>query len=142
MTHEQHKKVLSLLERNEFGVVATNSDDGAPESAVVAFSEIPELCVIFGSFKDTRKNKNITRNQYVSIVVGWEHSTTVQMEGRAELVSGEEREKLEQAHCNKNEGSQKYRNDPRQEYFKITPTWIRYSDFSVNPQEVWEVHLK
>ena len=55
---------------------------------------------------------------------------------------GEERNRLEDGHCKKNKGSEKYRNEPRQEYFKAMLHWVRYSDFSVNPQEVWEVNLR
>lgn len=75
-------------------------------------------------------------------MVGWENSTTVQIEGFAEVIEqGEERTRLEDEHCRKNESSGKYRKDPRQEYIKVKPTWIRYSNFSVDPQEVWEVDL-
>lgn len=75
-------------------------------------------------------------------MVGWDNSTTIQIEGQAVLVESEERKRLEDVHCIKNELSNKYRNDPRQEYFKIIPYWIRYFDFSIDPQEVWEVRLK
>ena len=60
----------------------------------------------------------------------------------ATAVEGREREILEEAHCQKNERSQMFCNDPRQEYFKVVPTWIRYSNFSVDPQEVWEIDFK
>ena len=121
--------------------MSTNALEGAPESAVVAISETPDLCIVIASFRNSRKNRNIEKDDRVSVVVGWskDESKTLQIEGHAEIVVGEERERLEVAHCKKNPPSLKYKNDVRQEYIKIKPSWVRYSDFSVDPQEVWEV---
>ncbi len=140
MTQEQKQKILSFIRTCEFGVIATNSTNGAPESAVVGFSETDELEIVVGSFSNTRKNTNITRDPRVSFVIGWDNAgkITVQIEGAAVFLEGEERSVLSKKHCRKNAGSAKYQNDQRQQYFKIIPRWIRYSDFSVQPQEVWE----
>lgn len=140
----QKEKVASFIKTHSFGVIATNSANGlAPESAVVAFSETELLEIIFGSFSSTRKNQNIRLNPSVSFVIGWDNTdkTTIQIEGKAVLLEGAERETLEQAHCKKNPESTKYLSDPRQEYFKIIPHFLRYSNFSVDPQEVWELAL-
>jgi general stress protein 26 len=145
MTEEQKQKILKVLHENEFGVVATfpTEEDGSPESAVVAISQTPDLEIIFGSFSSSRKNANIKNNAKVSVVVGWDKHAkiTVQVEGVAYLVTNTERSLLEAAHCIKNPESEKFKNDSRQEYFKIIPRWIRYSDFSKDPQEVWEIFL-
>jgi general stress protein 26 len=142
MTEDQRKKITVLLKANQFCVLATNSTTGTPESAVVAFSNTSDLEIVFASFKQTRKNKNLEKDPHISMVIGWDNLTTLQVEGTAEVVVGEERARLEDAHCLKNQLSNKYRNDPRQVYFKVRPRWIRYSNFSVDPQEVWEVDLK
>jgi general stress protein 26 len=62
MNEEQKRKILEILKNNQFGIIATNSADSAPESAVVAVSETPNLEIVFGSFNNTRKNKNIACN--------------------------------------------------------------------------------
>lgn len=143
MTPEQKEKVIRLLERNELGVIATNSAGTSPESAVVAVSHTDDLELIFGSFKGTRKNANIATDPYVSMVIGWDkkEKKTLQVEGATVLLSGDERARAEAVHCAKNPASEKFMTDPRQEYFKITPHWFRYSDYSVNPQVVWEVTI-
>jgi general stress protein 26 len=143
MDQDQRRKILAVLQRSQFGVISTNTGGKSPESAVVAISETEDLDIIFGSFNTARKNKNIRENSFVSVVVGWdmEHKKTVQIEGEAFITTGEEREMLENIHCAKNKGSSKYRGDSKQEYFRIKPFWIRYSDFSVHPQEVWEVSV-
>lgn len=141
MTPEQKEKIQAVVESSMFGVVATNSGGGAPESAVIGVSNTPQLEFVFGCFNDTRKFKNIAVDPRISLVVGWDKAKTVQIEGTAEVVSGEERQRLEDIHCAKNNRLEKFRTDPRQQYIKVTPKWIRYSDYSINPQEVWEVVL-
>jgi general stress protein 26 len=81
MTPEQKEKILTVLRKSKFGVIATNSPLGAPESAVIAVSERPDLCVVFGSFNDTRKNANIARDPSVSMVIRWDDAVTLQIEG-------------------------------------------------------------
>lgn len=143
MTEEQKTRILNLLDANHLGVLATNSDSGFPASAVVTISHTDDLSILFGSFDTTRKNTNIKKNSSVSIVVGWDmiERKTMQIEGQAVLVTGEERERVENIHCAKNENFNSRRDNLHQEYFKIVPHWIRYSDLSVKPTEVWEVTL-
>lgn len=136
------QKILTFFEKNYFAVIATNSqNNSAPESAVVAFSYTENLEIFFGSFVSTRKNKNIQVNSHISLVIGWDNTnkTTIQIEGKVTLLEGEEKVKAEKEHCKRNPNSEKYINDPRQQYFKVIPYWIRYSNFSVHPQEVWEL---
>ncbi|PIR03581.1 MAG: hypothetical protein COV59_05325 [Candidatus Magasanikbacteria bacterium CG11_big_fil_rev_8_21_14_0_20_39_34] len=142
ISSHQKEQLIKVFEACLFGVVCTNSQDGlSPESAVVAVSYTGNLEIVFGSFDVSRKNKNIQANQYVSLVIGWDNTnkTTVQIEGKAVLLDGEERKNCERRHCQRNPESEKFLSDPRQQYFKVIPHWIRYSNFSVNPQEVWEI---
>lgn len=144
MNKEQRLKIFGLLNENEFGVISTNSFNGAPESAVVAVSTTDDLQLIFGTFDSSRKFNNILKDNKVSIVIGWDNvkKQTMQIEGIAMLVPDSERKHVEDIHCKKNPVSEKFRNNLHQKYFTIKPYWIRYSDFSINPQEIWELDIK
>ena len=145
MTTDQKQKITYLLEKTKVAVISTNSpDDLAPESATIMFSETPELHVIFGSYDYRRKNKNIFRNPKVSMVIGFDlkEMKTIQLEGVAKILSDKERiEEFKDLHYKKNPGSEKYRKEGKREYVEVTPSWIRYSDFGLNPPEVWEINL-
>ncbi len=144
MTQDQEQKIINLLDKNEFGVIATNCSGRAPESAVVAVSNTTsDLQIIFGTFKASRKYANILTDNKVSLAVGWDNQTkqTMQIEGLATEVSPEQRGEIEDIHCKKNPSSERFRGNLQQSYFLIKPTWIRYSDYSVSPQEVWEVEV-
>ena len=135
---EQKKKILDFIKTQILGVISTVSPDSNPESAVVAFSETDNLELIFGSFSDTRKNKNLQSNNKVSFVIGW-GDITVQYEGLAQELSGGEAIKAREIHLFKNPGSKKYAFDEKQRFFKITPIWVRYYDFNYDPEKVFEI---
>lgn len=131
MTTEQREKIEHVLHTNKFGVIATVGPK-APESAVITIITItPQFEVLFGSFKGFRKNQYIQENPNVSFVMGWDENLkqTVQMEGTAKLLSDSEALSYIE-HL-----------DSEKEYFKITPQWMRYSNFALKPREVWEVEI-
>ncbi len=139
---ETKQKILAFLKTQNLGVIATNSATSqSPESAVVGFSETENLEIVFSTSSETRKYQNLMKHPHVSFVIGWsfgKENKNVQFEGKAELISNDEREKYMQQHIGKNPGSSKFAQDPKQCFFKVAPSWIRYSDFTVVPNEVHE----
>lgn len=140
--NEIKNKILTFLKTQTLGVMATNNVEGggAPESAIVAFSETDKLELIFGTFNNTRKYANLKKNLNISFVIG-EGDVTVQYEGKAEEASGETLKKCRNIHVLKNPPSKKYAFDEQQRFFKVTPHWIRYSDLSSTPEEVFEIRF-
>ncbi len=141
---EKLDMLLNFIKANNHCVISTNSaTNDSPESAVVAFSQTDDLKLIFGSLHESRKNQNILKNPNVSLVIGWsqENYITIQYEGLARLLHGEEREKYAEAHCTKNPGSRAFKDLPNQEYFIIEPKWIRYSDVMEDEAKVFEVNF-
>lgn len=139
MTQEQKEKIIKVLAQSTYGVIATSNLSGTPESALVTISYTPEFSIVFGSFKENRKNKNIAINSQVSMVIGWDNATTLQLEGVATVVEGEEKILLEKAHCAKHPHFEKRKGNPSHAYIKVTPRWIRYTCLATSPIEVWEV---
>lgn len=137
------EKILAFLQTQHHGVIATNSpDSSSPESALVAISETEDLEIVFGTSIKSRKYQNILKNPHVAFVVAVaddEKRISVQFEGKAIVVEGKERDVLVEGHVKKNPGSAKYLSDPDQKFFKVSPHWIRYSDFNATPLEVWEI---
>jgi general stress protein 26 len=128
MTTQQ--KVLDFLKRHEDCVMATVGDSGLPQAAVVGFSETPQLELMIGTTKASRKYRNLQQNPHVAIVVGFSGSITVQYEGTARVLSGAELADRQQLHFQKIPGVVHYKDDPDQVYFSISPTWVRYTDFT------------
>jgi hypothetical protein len=72
------------------------------------------------------------RHPTIAVVVGWDEEITVQYEGVADEPSGAELERLKKSYfAVYPDGVDRQRWDGIT-YFRIRPTWIRYSDF--NPE--------
>lgn len=133
--------IYDFLNRNEHAVIATaNPQTHQPESALIGFGQTQELEIIFGTFNTSKKYKNLQENNKVSFVIGWENDfITVQYEGIAHEIFGEEVNDLVEMYHQKVPSAAHYHEYPQQRYFKVTPTWIRYSDLSGDEEQIFEV---
>lgn len=117
-------KMLTFMAGHKHCVISTVDSNSKPESAFVAFSN-NELDIFIGTSSQSRKFRNLTANPAVAIVIA-DQSGEVQYEGAAHVVEAHEISEVEKRHFTKLPGSATYRNDPNQQYIKISPTWIRF----------------
>ncbi len=141
-TGEQKNIVRNFLRQHTLGVVATYNDrDKKPEAAVLEFSETDELEIIFDTFSTHRKYSNLQTDRHVAFVIGWDEDTTVQYEGIAHELSGDELRRCQEIHLQKLPKAAKFVDREVIRYFKVTPNWIRYSNLSKDPWEVFEIRF-
>ncbi len=141
-TDEEKKQIiLDFIKRHNLGVIATADLNGKPEAAVLEFGETDDLELIFDAFASSRKCRNIEKNKRVAFVIGWDDNITVQYEGEAEELRGEELEKYKQKYFAKNPRAKKWEGREGIIYFRIRPRWIRYSDLNKSPWEIFEIEL-
>ncbi|MBP9719476.1 MAG: pyridoxamine 5'-phosphate oxidase family protein, partial [Candidatus Levybacteria bacterium] len=99
------------------------------------------LMLIIGTANTSRKYRNIIQNNKVALVIGgWEDHITIQYEGVAIELAGEEKEKLTEIYLTKIPEVKKYALRPEQRFFKIIPSWIRCTGYS-KEAEVFEVNF-
>lgn len=139
--NDLRSRIAAFLATEPHGVVSTVHADGSVESALVAVSETPDLLVVFGTDAGTRKFANILRDPRVALVVTDNESLEVQLEGRARVAEGTEREQCKLRHLAKNPKTAKYANDPGQRFVVIEPTWIRFTDRRTDPTTVEELRF-
>lgn len=132
--------IREFLASQTLGVVSTVNGKGDPESALVAFSETPELSIVFGTSNMSRKFANITANPHVSFVIATDERE-VQFEGVAHETKDEELNFSRALHLAKNPSSKKYADRDDQRFFIVTPTWLRNTDYSTDPDTIEEVHF-
>ncbi len=137
--HTQEQRVDDLIRPLLYGVMATVSPQGKPQSAVVAFSQTDQLELIVATGSDTRKFINLSANPSVAMTIGWDDWVTVQYEGIGQILKDEEAERAKAIHIAKHPGSAEHANKPTERYIHIKPSWIRYSDLSKHPAEVFEL---
>jgi hypothetical protein len=122
--------VLRFLQAQRLGIVASISPAGDPQSAVVGIAVTDRLEIVFDTLSSTRKCENLRRLPKVCVVTGWDQEVTVQYEGLADEPSGKELERVQACYFGVYpDGVERQRWDGIT-YFRIRPTWVRYSDFN------------
>ncbi len=135
------EKILGTMKTCQFCVVSTVASSGQPQSALVGFSENEELELTFGTSKKSRKYKNLLKEPRVAVVFGKKDQLlTIQYEGTAKVLKGDDLHKRLNLHFQKLPFFKNYL-DPDQVWFKIHPSWIRYSDSSSHPATIQELRF-
>lgn len=113
-----------------------------PESALMAYAENDDLTLFFQTSDQSRKFQNLAVNPKVSFVVGFSY-ITIQYEGRAEIIEIEnDKNKIIQLFKDKNSPTTpKYFEKTETKIFKVTPSWIGYSNYTKDPPLVFEIDL-
>jgi uncharacterized protein YhbP (UPF0306 family) len=128
-----NKELIDYISARDFAVIATRGDD-FPESACIQFGN-EGLTLIFDTNKNSRKFQNIHRSPKVSLVIGWENERTVQYEGIATLLTGDELARLKGVYFAKSAYAEQWQNEGTV-YFKVEPVWIRFSDLNTTPYDI------
>jgi general stress protein 26 len=124
--------IHQFIRQHKLAVVSTINSSGKPESALVGIAVTPELEIVFDTVKSSRKYQNLLQNTHIAVVIGWDNETTVQYEGEAMLLdddaaSDQYREVYYAAWPDGRERAEKWEGLV---HFKITPKWLRYSNFN------------
>lgn len=134
--------ILETLQNNEHTVISTCGLSHQPEAALVGFGQTDQLKLIFGTYTTSKKYANIKENNKVAFVIGWaDDNVTVQYEGTARELEKSEWEAYLNMYHAKVPSAAHYQLDPKQTYFLVTPTWIRYSDLSGDKEMIKEFYF-
>ena len=131
-------QLYQFMVTNDLAVVSSLSPEGYPQSAVVAFAVTEDLEIVFDTFRSSRKYGNLLANGHASVVIGWDGDETVQLEGRAYLLEGEELIQYRRTYAAKWPESQMRQGWSGLMHFVIRPEWVRYSDYGHRPPVVHE----
>jgi general stress protein 26 len=135
------KQVLVFLRQHRIAVQASVSATQCPQAAIVGVTVTDDLEIIFDTLQSTRKAQNLRRNAKVALVIGgWNpgDERTVQYEGTADEPSAAELERIKAAYYDV------YPDGPSRltwaglTYVRVRPSWIRYSDYNVDPPRIVE----
>jgi len=134
-------ELIAFLRRHRLAVVASSGSAGAPQAAVVGMAVTDELELVFDTLGSTRKAENLRRDGRAAVVMGWDDEQTVQLEGVADEPAGETLERLQRSYFLAfPDGPQRLR-WPGITYFRIRPTWVRFSDFRPGSARIVELDL-
>src|SRR5215471_12745257 len=121
--------LIEFIRRHKWGVVASTAESGAPQAAVVGIAVTDDLELVFDTLGSTRKAQNLRADPRIAVVVGWDEEQTVQYEGLADEPAGAALEDAKRAYFAHFPDGPTRLAWPGITYFRVRPSWIRYSDF-------------
>lgn len=139
--HIKLEDIMEFVKDHNLTVISSVDEQGNPQAAVVEYGELPDMTIIIDTIKTSRKYKNFQKKSDVALVIGWDQNITVQIEGKAQELSGKKLEQAKQAYFEKNPRAKKWGDKPDIAYFAIKPHWIRYSDLNQHPWQIDEFKL-
>jgi len=137
----QPEDLLRFLKEHRLAVEASVSTSLIAQAAVVGFAISDEFEVIFDTLDSTRKVANLRQNPRLAFVIGGllpGDERTAQYEGVADEPAGTELERLTEIYYGIYPDGRVRRSWPDLIYVRVRPTWIRYSDYNVDPPQIVE----
>lgn len=129
-------ELVQFLRDQPWAVEATIDPSQGPQSAVIGVAVTEQLELIFDTLSTSRKHANLLRDPRIALVIGWDQARTVQYEGRADRPEGEALDRAKANYFARFSDGRDRERWPEIAYWIIRPTWIRYSDFTVQPAKI------
>ena len=131
--------IYNYIRQQKLAIIATIAKDNSPEAALVGIAVTEDLEIVFDTVNTSRKYQNILQNPLVAMVIGWDNETTIQYEGTAIELNEYDDKKYKEIYFETfPDGKQRADTWPGLVHFRITPKWIRYSNFN-EPQQIEEM---
>lgn len=135
--------LLAHLRSHRYAVQASASPDGRPQAAVVGVAVSDRFEIVFDTLSSTRKAINLRANPAVAFTFGRldaDASRTVQIDGVADVLADAdpERERLVSLYLSVFPDGVERQSWPGLIYVRVTPTWLRDSDYAATPPRVEE----
>jgi hypothetical protein len=124
------EEVYRFMSGEQFAVLSTVGADEQPEAALVGFAVTPKLELVFDTVKQSRKYPNLKRNPRMAWVIGCTTEVSVQYEGVAEELEGEDLAKYKKTYFAKFLDGPARESWPGITYFVVRPKWVRFCDYN------------
>ncbi|HEY1481296.1 MAG TPA: pyridoxamine 5'-phosphate oxidase family protein [Candidatus Acidoferrum sp.] len=135
------EEVYRFMSGERLAVLSTVGADEQPEAALVGFAVTPELELIFDTVKESRKYPNLKRNPRMAWVIGCTTEVSVQFEGLAEELEGEDLARYKKTYFAKFLDGPARESWPGITYFVVRPKWVRFCDYNPATRRIEEMRF-
>jgi pyridoxine/pyridoxamine 5'-phosphate oxidase len=135
------EEVFDIAKTKRYLIVSTVNESGAPEAALMGFALTQAKEVVFDTLSTSRKAVNLARNPAAALVIGWDDSISLQIEGVARRPVGADLASAKDAYFRAWPDGRARENWPNIAYVVVQPKWIRYSNYAAGPPVVEEFRL-
>ena len=133
--------LLAFMRSHRYAVQTSVSAAAQPQAAVVGIAVSDRFELVFDTLSTSRKARNLRTNPAIAFVIGGTQDgdeRTIQYEGVAGVPSGRELEAVRDLYFARFPDGRDRLAWPGLIHIRVTPTWIRYSDFNCNPPQIVE----
>ena len=137
--------LLKFLRSHRYAVQSSIHATGAPQAAVVGIAVSDDFEIVFDTLETTRKARNLRSRPEITFVIGGlapGDERTVQVEGTADEPTDADLARLTALYLATFPDGRARQQWPGLMYFRATPTWLRYSDYTRDPPEIVEFTQK
>jgi len=132
------EEVYRFMDGERLAVISTVNGASQPQAALKGIAVTPELELVFDTVKSSRKYSNLKKNPRVAWVIGCRAEVTVQYEGMALELEGEELAKYKKTYFAKFPDGPDRESWPGITYFVVRPKWVRYCDYDPRKRRIEE----
>jgi hypothetical protein len=140
MSDERVALALDFISSHRMAVLATSAPDGGPSAALVSYAAKGALLIV-GTDGTTRKYANLKADPRVALVIGLSAPKTLQYEGEATELHGDAAREHAALLLDRHPETAVFVSVPTARTFLITPRWVRLTDYSSVPPEVFELRF-
>lgn len=136
--------VLEFIRGHRYAVEATVSSARRAQAAVIGFAIDDRFVLVFDTLRSSRKFANLQENPSMALVFGGSGNDdvrTARLEGEARTLDGAVEAHLTTMYCAKFPDGAERAATSDVVYYRVTPRWLRYSDFSQTPPRIIEWDL-
>ena len=133
--------LLGFMRMHRLAVEASRAPDGGVQAALVGIAVTDAFELVFDTLGSTRKAQNLRHSPRAAFVLGGcsaNDERTVQVEGVADEPVGAELERIKSTYFEAWPDGTVRASWPGITYFRVRPTWIRFSDFGCAPPRILE----
>jgi general stress protein 26 len=134
--------LLAFMRQQQYAVQASVSASGTPQAAVVGIVVSDRLEVFFDTLASSRKAVNLRHNSAIALTIGSLDDgaqRSVQLEGIADEPLGAELDRLLALYFETFPDGRERQAWPGITYFRVKPTWLRYSNYAADPPQIVEL---
>jgi hypothetical protein len=135
-------RLLAVMRQERYAVQASVGADGTPQAALVGVVVSDSFEVVFDTLGSSRKAANLRRHPRAALGLGpagADAAQTVQLEGLADEPRGADLDRLLALYFERFPDGRERQRLPDITYWRVRPTWIRVSDYTVDPPHIVEL---
>lgn len=140
-TSVDNEALVAFLRSQHWAVEATVSSAVQPQAAIIGYAATDQLELVFDTLSTSRKAANLRANPCIALVIGGWHAgseQTLQYEGVADFPAGAELVRLKEAYFKAFPDGRSRESWSGITYVRVRPTWLRFSDYAVEPPRIVE----